>query len=120
MVEIFKVLEGNNLWSCDISWVGSKDGAYAMTWDEFHGKFKNLKYNSGYGVQEIATDLVVVSTTKGWWLERHAYDGSEWWVVKKMPTLTNNPKLFNKIISDCMGWATLNIINSCEDRGKVK
>jgi len=58
----------------DVSWVGSKDGEYAISWEEFK-KIADIEYDNGYGTPEIAIDLVVVG--KDWWLERHEYDGSE-------------------------------------------
>lgn len=67
----------------DVLWVGSYDGKFAMSWEEFSDKFKNLEYDSGYGAQEIADDLVVVG--ENWWLERNEYDGAERWEHKKCP-----------------------------------
>ncbi len=36
----------------------------------------------GYGGEEVATDLLVVG--EDWWLERHSYDGAEWFEYKTM------------------------------------
>lgn len=60
----------------DVFWVGSKDGKYAISWEEFAKIATNTNYNEGLGGQEITSDLVVVG--QSWWLERHEYDGSEW------------------------------------------
>lgn len=54
-------------------------------------KFKksmDFEYDNGYGAEEIPLDLVVVG--KDWWIERHEYDGSEWWEYKSMPPALNN------------------------------
>ena len=54
-------------------------------------KFKksmDFEYDNGYGSEEIPLDLVVVG--KDWWLERHEYDGSEWWEYKTIPPSSNN------------------------------
>lgn len=40
-------------------------------------------YGHHPGTEEVATDLLVVGD--GWWLERHEYDGSEWWEHKALP-----------------------------------
>ena len=79
----------------DVLWVGSRDGEFAMSWEEFKDKFKNLEYESGFGRQEIADDLVVVG--EDWWLEREEYDGAECWAYKKSPKLTSG-KSFDKIV----------------------
>lgn len=79
----------------DVLWVGSRDGEFAMSWADFKDKFKNLKYDSGYGTQEIASDLVVVGDN--WWLERKEYDGAENWAYKKYPKIKSG-KDFDKII----------------------
>lgn len=73
----------------DVLWIGTKDGSEAMTWEEF-AKIADFDYDEGYGEIEIRPDLVVVG--KGWWLERHEYDGSEWWEYKEQPQLQENPK----------------------------
>lgn len=66
----------------DVVWVGSRNGRQVIhNWRE---QF-NFTYNNGYGGHEIPIELVVVG--EGWWLERHEYDGSEWWEFKTKPTL---------------------------------
>jgi hypothetical protein len=67
-----------------VIWVGSKDGALALSWDEFSTIAKDINYSSGYGRSEVARDLIVVGP--GWWLERWEYDGAEGWSYKEMPT----------------------------------
>lgn len=82
----------------DVKWVGSCDGRYAMSWIEFTEKFKGLTYDAGFGGAEIAYDLVVVGDD--WWLERHEYDGSEWWEFKKHPARLPTAKAFNCVTRD--------------------
>lgn len=61
----------------DIVFIGSSDAEYRCTWAEFQ-KVANVQYDSGYGAQEVATDLVIrFSDGKSMW--RHEYDGSEYW-----------------------------------------
>ena len=52
------------------------------TWHDFCSK-ADFEYDNGYGAAEIPMDLIVVG--KDFWLERHDYDGSEWWEFKTMP-----------------------------------
>ena len=85
----------------DVLWVGSNDGKFAMSWADFKNKFKDIEYDSGYGRQEIADDLVVVG--KNWWLEREEYDGAEHWAYKKYPKITSG-KSFDKIVGS---WDSL-------------
>ena len=39
---------------------------------------------NGFGGAEVNENLFVVGAD--WWLERHEYDGSEWWEFKTLPT----------------------------------
>lgn len=48
---------------------------------EFIRRAENIIYNNGYGLEEI----IVVG--KDFWLERHEYDGSEWWEYKSIPNI---------------------------------
>lgn len=77
-------------------WVGSRDGTYAMPWSEFCEKFADLGYDSGYGGQEIADDLVVM-LEDGSWLSRGEYDGSEWWRHNQAPAKQPNAQPFEKV-----------------------
>lgn len=53
-------------------------------------------YDNGYGGQEVDDSLMIVGDD--WWLERHEYDGSEWWEFKRIPKETDKkyylPKTF--------------------------
>lgn len=69
----------------DIAWIGSKHMEIPI--DKFM-KLADKWYDGGFGAQEVATDLVVVFND-GTWLERHEYDGSEWWEYKKTPQRPN-------------------------------
>lgn len=65
----------------DVEWVGSPH--HHCSWDEFEKVAKDANYDSGYGSQEVATDLFVVG--KDWWLSRAEYDGSERWEFNQKP-----------------------------------
>ena len=79
--ETLKILEDNNLLREDIEWIGSGDCYFTL--DEFIKVANKADYDSGYGGNEVAGDLLVVG--KDWWLERGEYDGSEWWSLKRLP-----------------------------------
>ena len=70
----------------DIVWVGTKDAVVSGSPD-IRELFSGIEYDSGFGGQEINPDLLVVG--KDWWLERHEYDGSEWWEFKQLPVMPN-------------------------------
>lgn len=88
--ETIEDLNENNKKSTDVLWVGrdyydfknKKRVTYKTTWDEFCMK-ANFEYDAGFGSAKIPEDLIVVG--KDFWLERHEYDGSEWWEFKAMP-----------------------------------
>lgn len=75
----------------DVDWVGTSDGEYSVTWDEFVEIAKNIKYDAGYGSVYINMQLVVVFKDQSW-LEREDYDGAENWIRKKAPKKRKNPK----------------------------
>ena len=106
--ETIEVLKSKGKDEKDVMWVGSRDGKYAISWEEFK-KIADIEYDCKFGAQEIAEDLVVVG--KDWWLERHEYDGSEWWEFKTLPRKQRNPKKFTKVKAR-IGWESLDEINS--------
>lgn len=59
------------------------DGFYSATWNDFSDAARKIDYDSGYGCVKIFHNLKLVG--KDWWIERHEYDGSEWWEYKTMP-----------------------------------
>ena len=70
-----------------------KDVHYVSVYDNFSEQkaisipvFKkviNRNYDDGYGHPEVNESLEIVGDD--WWLERHEYDGSEWWEYKTKP-----------------------------------
>lgn len=79
--ETLEELESHGYSIGDVAWVGSVD--YEIPVDRFW-ELADVEYDSGFGCQEVATDLMVV-LDDGSWLERHEYDGSEWWEHKRTP-----------------------------------
>ena len=78
--ETEEILELNNKSYKDVLWVGNAESC--ISWQDFV-KIANFEYDDGFGSQKIAEDLLVVGDN--WWLERHEYDGSEWWEYKELP-----------------------------------
>lgn len=70
--------------SSRVVYVGSHDGLYRTDWEGFEHIAKNLVYNSGFGAQEIAEDLVV-AFDDGSYFAREEYDGAESWVYIAPP-----------------------------------
>lgn len=94
--ETIEELASYELTPADVRWVGSQSGDYSCTWVEF-AEIANIEYSDGYGTQLIAKDLVVVGD--GWWLERHEYDGSEWWEHKSLPKQADYPRPIQRVIA---------------------
>ncbi|RVU70031.1 hypothetical protein EJK17_09890 [Lactobacillus xujianguonis] len=80
-----------------------------MPWDQFKEKFKTVEYDSGYGGQGLASDLIVF-LKDGCWLERHEYDGAEWWELKGKIVKNVQGKPF-KVIQDELRWDILKEMN---------
>ena len=91
--ETIEDLKANGRTEADVLWVGRNYidyknypnrvyVPYKSTWEDFCSK-ADFFYDAGYGSPEIPMDLIVVG--KDFWLERHEYDGSEWWEFKTMP-----------------------------------
>src|SRR5437868_4190620 len=72
----------------DVIWVGNEDGTLAISWLEFTTCANQIYNNSSHVGVLVAMDLVVVG--KDWWLERHDYEGAEWWEFKTLPQRTEN------------------------------
>jgi len=89
----------------DVQWVQSttdhwRDGeAQWCSWEEFAAR-ADFAYDAGYGAEQIMLALKVIGSD--WWLERHEYDGSEWWEFKTLPIRpeAHNPRLRIRIYGD--------------------
>lgn len=48
-----------------------------------------------------------------WWMERHEYDGSEWWEFKELPKKPTFIDVPNRVLvtEDMVGWCSLEKIN---------
>ena len=91
--ETVKVLSDNGKSLSDIVAVQGND--FGISIDEFIQLASETNYRSGYGIQEVATDLVIIG--KNWWLERAEYDGAEWWEFKQLPQIKSNIKSVSQL-----------------------
>lgn len=107
--ETIEDLSQHNKTIDDIRWIGSPDCQIPL---EDMIKLFDVFYDNGYGGAEIALDLLVVGDD--WWLERHEYDGSEWWEYKQLPVKPTKVKPISKVHDAC--WDGLDGI--LENRGR--
>ena len=92
----------------DIIFIGSERSGHQCSWEEFK-LLANKEYDSGFGGQEVATDLIIVfpDGSKMW---RGEYDGSEWWNYStpfKIPK--ENKSIKSLITTSC--WNSLEEID---------
>ena len=78
--ETIEFLEENGKTIDDITYIVGND--FGISKDDFI-RLANYNYDDGYGSPEVATDLKLCGN--GFWIERHEYDGSEWWEFKEQP-----------------------------------
>ena len=94
----------------DITFIGSETGEHACTWAEFQ-TLADKEYDSGYGAQEVASDLVIrFSDTKHMW--RNEYDGSEDWSYDGTPgpEFDGTPQPITNLIGGM--WETIAGLNA--------
>ena len=80
LTETKQILEVNGKNIFDILWYGTEEFVVSSDIQ----KLFDFEYDDGYGIEEIPLDLVLVG--EDFWMERHEYDGSEWWEYKCLPT----------------------------------
>lgn len=84
--ETLDILNENGKTENDVIWFGHVFLDYD-DWEYPRDKFKellNYEYDEDFGLSEVDEYLYVVGDN--WWLERHQYDGLEWWEYKTLPT----------------------------------
>ena len=81
LTETIEFLKENGKKPQDVCWIGINNEC--CSWYEF-SQIANFYYDSGFGSQDINKDLIIAGDN--WWIERHEYDGSEWWEFKTMPS----------------------------------
>jgi hypothetical protein len=92
-----------------IIFIGSEVSGHSCTWDEFT-VLANKEYDSGFGAQEVANDLIIVFSdgAKMW---RHGYDGSEWWSYSSPFVMPSEMKPIKRLFTRKVGWDSLATCN---------
>lgn len=103
--ETMKVLVAHGKTFKDVKYIQGSD--FGITKENFEQVAKKSDYDSGFGAPEVAEDLVVVGDS--WWLERHEYDGSEWWEYKEKPQKINKVRGVSYLVGGM--WDTVAQIN---------
>lgn len=67
-------------------WECTGNDVVRTTWNEFAAQ-ADKEYNNGLGGAKVLKFTMIVG--KDFWLERHEYDGSEWWEYKELPKPEN-------------------------------
>ena len=108
--ETIDILEKHNKKWKDVLKVYGND--FQITKENFENVAKKTEYYSGYGGQEIASDLKI--SGEDFVMYREEYDGSEWWTF--IFTGYAIPKEFKEITAlRGNGWETLKQTNSEEE-----
>lgn len=111
----------SNLWEETIEFLKEKDKTFEdvlfiqgddfkVTKENFESVAKKTDYDSGFGAQHVATDLVLVGDD--WWIERAECDGSEWWEFKSIPVRKQYMKNITNLHKGM--WDTLKEMNEVE------
>ena len=93
----------------DIVFIGSESSGHCCNWDEYK-VVANIGYDSGYGAQEVAKDLIIVFSD-GSQMWRHEYDGSENWDYSLPFIMPEVKKTLTKVMGGGM-WETLEDMNN--------
>lgn len=100
---------------------------FQITKEDFE-KYSKTEYDNGYGSPKVAEDLLIIGAD--FWLERHEYDGLEWWEFKAMPNYKELP--FKPItaltveqaqkngVDYSVGWETLASLNCTPQNDEVR
>lgn len=102
--ETKNILKQNGKKLSDIVWVGCRE--FQIPMNEFI-KCADQEYDAGFGSLYVAEDLLIVGSD--FWLERHEYDGSEWWEYKELPQMPQEVKHIHRVMGDI--WNTLKTLN---------
>jgi len=81
---------GKNIF--DVLWYGTKDFVISNDIQQLF----SFDYDDGFGGTEIPVELIIVG--EDWWMERHEYDGGEWWEFKQMPVKPKSKKPASSLI----------------------
>ena len=120
--ETKEILKENNKKIEDIKWIGCR--SFYVDIEDFI-KLSNTLYDNDYGSPKVAEDLLIVGDN--WWLERHEYDGSEWWEYKSIPIKPERKEKIKALTIEqannlgfdvSCGWENLTRINNLDKEVK--
>lgn len=80
--EIMSIFEYYGYTRNDIDWVGNSEFRVNVNW--FLALAEDTDYDNGYGWENIPHDLTIFMKD-GCWFSRREYDGSEWFVLNRVP-----------------------------------
>lgn len=106
--ETLRILTGNNRNFDDVMYIQGSN--FGITKENFEQVAKKSEYYSGFGAAEVAEDLIIVGDD--WWLERHEYDGNEWWEYKEKPKQISEIKKVSHLAGGM--WDKLAELNETE------
>lgn len=94
-VETERALREAGKTSGEVLWVGSLDGLYAMSWEEF-ARLTDFEYFRFGGRDVVATDLVIVG--HDWWMERATVEGLYLWELRRYPRRRGHGLPFRELL----------------------
>ena len=109
--ETVTILERHNKTIADIEYIGSSETK--INTDKALELMKGTNYDSGYGSQEIADNLMIKGND--FIMTRGEYDGSEWWEYMDPDTSLPQVERDIKSFEANIGWESLEEINGLED-----
>lgn len=113
--ETKEAIERSNHKPTDIIFIGSEISGHSCSWEEFTS-LANHTYDSGFGAQEVANDLIIVFND-GSRLHRREYDGAENWDYHRPFKMPKNTKPIKQLITSNIGWENLAEMNSPQVKG---
>lgn len=105
--ETLEAIELSGHTPADIVFIGSEKTGHSCTFAEFE-KIADVNYDSGFGSQKVARDLIIVFTD-GQKMWRGEYDGSEWWNYSEPFVMPLEHKPIKSVIvkPEDIGWVTV-------------
>lgn len=82
----------------DIVFIGSPNTGHHCTWEKFK-IIADVEYDEGYGLQNVASDLVIEFSDETR-LVRTEYDGSEAWRYIRKFSIPDQPHPISKLVRD--------------------
>ena len=109
--ETLEILKENGKTFDDVLFIQGDDFCVTNTKEEIL-KLMDFEYDNGFGGNYIVSDLKIVG--KDFWLERHEYDGSEWWEFKQIPVKLPTEQKITTVMAH-YGWDTLKRVHEQDE-----